>query len=125
MKSLVAAFVVSLSAGMAPAKPSEAKMATSDQKPKPIYVLEITGSQPDVSFSGECRVRKRDGGMERIALDGTVPLKRELTGFGVTCDIRQASKVGSLTVDVSRKGGGNRTRSRTRGPGSRILIQTR
>ena len=95
------------------------------QDSSPIYVLEITGSRADVTFAGECRVRQRDGTMEQIPLDGTVPIKRELAGYGVTCDIRQASAAGSLTVDVSKKGGGNRTRSKTRGRGSRIVIQTR
>ena len=89
------------------------------------YILEITGSQAGTGFSGECWVRQEDGTELRLALDGTVPQRRVLRGEGLRCDIVQESPEGSLTVEIMDKHGGNRTRSRTSGAGSRVRVQMR
>jgi hypothetical protein len=89
------------------------------------YILKITGSDAGVDYSGECWVLQADGSEQRVVLDGAVPQRRELQGEGLRCDIVQESAVGSLTVEIVGKHGGNRSRSRTQGAGSRVRVQMR
>jgi hypothetical protein len=92
---------------------------------QPSYILNITGSDAGVDFSGECWVRQADGSERRVALDGALPQRRELQGEGLRCDIVQESAAGSLTVEIMATEGGNRSRSRTQGAGSRVRVQMR
>lgn len=92
---------------------------------QPAYILKISGSDATVTYSGECWVRQSDGSEQRISVGGTVPHSQELPGSGLRCDIVQESSSGSLTVEIGSKNGGNRSRSRTQGAGSRVHIQMR
>jgi hypothetical protein len=89
------------------------------------YILKISGSDAMVTYSGECWVRQSDGSEQRVPVGGTVPHSQELSGHGLRCDIVQKSAAGSLTVEIVSKNGGNRSRSRTQGAGSRVSIQMR
>ena len=89
------------------------------------YVLSITGSDATVSYSGDCWLRLDEDSERRITLGATLPVTRELRGRGIRCDIVQDGASGSLTVEIVRKNRSSRSRSRTQGAGSRIVIQVR
>lgn len=126
-KRLIATTVMLMGASVGGAPICQADMVKTMQtsNKQPVYILEITGSDSEVTFSGDCWVRQSDGSEERIPVEGAVPHSRELPGHGLRCDIVQESETGSLTVEIVGKNGGNRSRSRTQGAGSRVRIQMR
>ncbi len=119
----VALVLVGLTGGAVTIDAAEMGKSMRTDDGQSAYSLKITGSAPTVAFSGDCWVRARDGNERRVAIGGTVPYARELRGHGLRCDIVQESAAGSLTVEIV--GGGNKTRSRTRGARSRVRVEMR
>ena len=120
-----AAILIGLTVGGAVMALAETGRSMQTNNIQPAYILKITGSDATVAYSGECWVRKSDGSEQRVPVGGTVPHSQELSGRGLRCDIVQKSAAGSLTVEIVSKNGGNRSRSRTQGDGSRVHIQMR
>jgi len=120
-----AAVLIGLNVGGAFTGLAEAGSSMQTSNGQPAYILKITGSDAEVAYSGECWVRASDRSERRVPVGGTVPHSQELPGHGLRCDIVQESAAGSLTVEIVSKNGGNRSRSRTQGAGSRVRIQMR
>ena len=71
--------------------------------PQPAAVtITITGSK-GATFAGDCTVMMQTGS-QKVRLEGTVPETYELTGSGVSCEVRQTGQGGSLVVEVRRNG---------------------
>jgi hypothetical protein len=120
-----AAILIGLNVGGAVMALAETGRSMQTKNIQPVYILKIMGSDASVAYSGECWVRQSDGSEQRVPVGGTVPHSQELPGHGLRCDIVQKSAAGSLTVEIVSKNGGNRSRSRTQGAGSRLSIQMR
>ena len=87
------------------------------------YLVEITGSG-EATFTGECTV-DGPGGEQRIALAGSAPWRRVLTGRGVRCRLEQTSSGGSLVLSVRRLDGGASQTASLQGGGGSALIALR
>ncbi len=83
--------------------------------------LAITGAG-ETRFVGEC-VLTTPSGDETLALEGVVPLERNLNGDAIACSITQVSAEGHLQVEVRKAG--NISRSRTEGRNSTINLRVR
>ena len=122
---ICAAILICLNVGGAVLALAETGKSMQTKNIQPSYILRISGSDAMVAYSGKCWVRQSDGSEQRVPVGGTVPHSQELSGHGLRCDIVQKSAAGSLTVEIVSKNGGNRSRSRTQGAGSRVHIQMR
>lgn len=85
-----------------------------------VIELSIDGTEGS-RFRGECRVGVAEQ-VQVLPLEGPVPLRRHLQGDSISCTIEQLNE-GALEV-VIRKGG-NTSRSRSKGPNSRINLRVR
>lgn len=97
--------------------------ATSPTGAPPSYVLEITGT-PDATFAGECTV-EREGGSQRIALDGSPPLRQEISGRAVSCRLSQTSASGRVVLSIRRLDGGASQTASLSGRGSMASVTVR
>lgn len=91
--------------------------------PPPSYILEITGTA-DATFAGECIV-EREGAARRIALEGAPPLRQELTGRGVFCNLQQTSAAGRVSLSIRRLDGGASQTASLQGRGSMAAVSVR
>lgn len=103
-----------LAIGSGTALAAEADMA--------MYTIEIQA--PDtVAYDVACTIDS-GGEVSRLDLSGTGPLLRKISGSAVRCSVMQTEGDDGLALLLSSDRG-NRTRSATRGIGSRINIGIR
>ena len=87
------------------------------------YVIEVSGSG-GTTFSGECTV-EAGSGEERIALSGSPPWRREVSGTGVRCRLEQTSAGGNLTLSIRRQDGRVSQSASVAGRGSTTQLSVR
>ena len=81
-------------------------------------------SYVDAGFTGECTV-EREGEPQRIQLEGTPPLRQELTGRAVACRLSLTSDSGRLVLSLRRLDGGASQTATLQGRGSSASVTIR
>lgn len=90
---------------------------------EPGFALSIV-PQGEAGYLARCTLTDAAGAAEAVELSGTGPLQRAFAGTALRCEVEQTSGGGGLEVEVTSPTG-NRSRSKTSGPGSRIVIALR
>ena len=112
-----------MSRGLVPAAVAALLAAGGAGAAEPVFALSIA-PQGEAAYLARCTLTDAAGEAVAVELTGSAPLRREFAGAALRCEVEQTAGAGGLEVEVTSPTG-NRSRSKTGGSGSRIVIAVR